>query len=199
MVSACGSSCSIVAVAGRRIDAADAKTVRFPYENAEPVQAALLRALKDAAALLIVGSAACGADLLALGAASDLGIRTRIILPFAPDVFRETSVVDRPHPDYWGSLYDRLVAEARERGGLIVLGRDRNDPDAYIAANQAIITETLIAANETVPPARPIALIVWEGAPRGSDDTTDNFRSAALERGFAITQVSTLIPFEMVR
>ena len=35
----------IIALAGRRIDAADAHTIRFPYENADPVRAAFLRTL----------------------------------------------------------------------------------------------------------------------------------------------------------
>jgi hypothetical protein len=189
-----GSSCSIVAVAGRRIDAADTQTTRFPHGNLDAVRAALSRTLENAAAMLVVASAACGSDLLALDAASVLGIRTRIILPFAPDVFRETSVVDRPQPVYWGNLYDRLIAEARGRGDLIVLDRDRNDPGAYVAANQAIIGEALLAASDEAPPARPIAVIAWEGAPRGADDATDDFRRAALQRGFTIEQVSTLAP-----
>jgi hypothetical protein len=188
------SSNRVIAIAGRRIDAADAQTTRFPYGNADTVRAALLRTLKDAEALLIVTSAACGSDLLALDAASAIGIRTRIVLPFAPDVFRKTSVIDRPDPVYWGNLYDRLIAGARERGDLILLDRDRNDPDAYAATNQAIIAETLRAANKDTPPARAIAVIVWEGAPRGHDDTTDDFRRAALQHGFAIEQVSTLNP-----
>jgi hypothetical protein len=187
-----GSSPSIVAVAGRRIDAADAQTARFPYGNADAVRAAFARTLENAAAMLVVASAACGSDLLALDAASVLGIRTRIILPFAPDVFRETSVVDRPYHAYWGNLYDRLITEARERGDLIVLDGDRNDPGAYVAANRAIIAEALLAASKEAPPARPVAVIAWEGAPRGDDDATDDFRRVALQRGFTIEQVSTL-------
>jgi hypothetical protein len=187
-----GSSYSIVAVAGRRVDAADTQTTRFPHGNVDAVRAALSRTLENAATMLVVASAACGSDLLALDAASVLGIRTRIILPFARDVFRETSVVDRPYPAYWGNLYDRLIAEARGRGDLIVLDRDRNDPGAYVAANQAIIGEALLAVSEDAPRARPIAVIAWEGAPRGADDATDDFRRTALQRGFTIEQVSTL-------
>jgi hypothetical protein len=187
-----GPSGSIVAVAGRRIDAADAQTTRFPYGNTDAVRAALSRTLESTAALLVVCSAACGSDLLALDTASVIGIRTRIVLPFAPDVFRETSVVDRPHPAYWGSLYDRLIAAARERNDLIVLDRDRNDPDAYVAANQVIISEALLAANKEAPAARLIAVTIWEGAPRGDDDTTDDFRRATLQRGFAAKEILTL-------
>ena len=183
---------SIVAVAGRRIDAANAQTPRFPYGNTDAVRAALLRTLKNTSALLVVCSAACGADLLALDIASVMGIRARIVLPFAPDVFRETSVVDRPHPAYWGNLYDRLIAAARERDDLIVLDGDRKDPHAYVAANQAIISEALLAANKESPAARLIALTIWEGAPRGDDDATDDFRRAALQRGFAAKEILTL-------
>lgn len=194
MASPGGSSPSIVAVAGRRIDAADAQTARFPYGNADAVRAAFARTLENAAAMLVLASAACGSDLLALDAASVVGIRTRIIIPFPPDVFRETSVADRPYPAYWGGLYDRLIAEARGRGELVILDRNRNDPGAYEAANQAILAEALLAASKEAPPARPVAVIAWEGAPRGDDDATDDFRRAALQRGFTIEQVSTLTP-----
>jgi hypothetical protein len=185
---------SIVAVAGRRIDASDAQTARFPYGNADAVREAFARAFENTAAILVVASAACGSDLLALDAASVLGIRTRIILPFPPDIFRETSVADRPYPAYWGGLYDRLIPEARSRGDLVVLDRDRNDPGAYEAANQAIIAEALVAASNEAPPTRPVAVIAWEGAPRGGDDATDNFRRAAVQHGFTIEQVPTLTP-----
>jgi hypothetical protein len=185
---------SVVAVAGRRVDVADAPTVRFPYGNSETVRSALLRTLESAVPLLVVASAACGSDLLALDAASAMGIRTRIVLPFAPDVFRETSVIDRPNPDYWASLYRRLIAEAHERGDLILLDRDRNDQNAYVAANQEIIAEALRAANKRAPPAHLVAVIAWEGKPRGEDDATDDFRRAALQRGFAVKEISTLTP-----
>ena len=69
-------------------------SLRFPYGNVDAVRAALLRTLTNTAAQVVVCSAACGSDLLALDTASVMGIRTRIVLPFAPDVFRDTSVVD---------------------------------------------------------------------------------------------------------
>jgi hypothetical protein len=95
MASSSESLGSVIAVAGRRIDAANAQVARFPFENVSAVRSALLRTFGNAGARLIVASAACGSDLLALDAASAMGIDTRIVLPFAPEVFRETSVVDR--------------------------------------------------------------------------------------------------------
>jgi hypothetical protein len=188
------SSLTIVAVAGRRIDAHDVQTARFPFGKVDGVRAAFAQTLENAAPKLLVSSAACGSDLLALDVASGLGIRTRIILPFVPDTFRETSVVDRPNPAYWGVFYDRLIAEVRERGDLIVLDYDRDDPNAYNATNQAIIDEALRAAHEGAPPARLIAVIAWEGTARNGDDSTDHFRRIALERGFSLKQISTLVP-----
>jgi hypothetical protein len=189
---------SVIAFAGRRIDADNAHPPRFPSANVEAVRASLWRTLKEAAASILIASAACGSDLLALEAASELGIRSRIVLPFAPEVFRQTSVTDRTQPAYWGALYDRLIAEARERSALIILGRNRDDSGAYVAANQAIIAEALVSAEKAVPPARLLAVIVWEGRSRGEDDATDDFRRIAQERGFSIKQILTLAPLSSI-
>ena len=45
---------------------------------------------------VLVCSAACGADLIALQAAGRVSLRRRIVLPFEPSRFRDSSVVDRP-------------------------------------------------------------------------------------------------------
>jgi hypothetical protein len=185
---------SVIALAGRRIDAENTQPPRFPYANAEAVRTSLSRTLEEAATSVLIASAACGSDLLALDAASELNIRARVVLPFAPDVFRRNSVVDRTQPAYWGALYDQIIAEARERGDLIVLDRDRDDSGAYVAANEAILAEALVAAEKAVPPARLMAVIVWEGRSRGSNDVTDHFRRMAQVRGLCIKEISTLAP-----
>ena len=64
----------------------------------------------------LVCSAACGADLIALEEAERLGLRRRIVLPFSPRQFRETSVTDRPGD--WGPFFDRLVEAAKVAGDL---------------------------------------------------------------------------------
>jgi hypothetical protein len=129
--------------------------------------------LENAAATLLVSSAACGSGLLALDAASALRIQTRIILPFAPDAFRETSVVDRPSPvvSTTDSLRRRVSAAISLFSISIVTIR------AYAAANQAIIDEALRAAHEggTAASAHSRGR-VWEGAARNGDDATDHFR-----------------------
>jgi len=96
---------AVVALAGRRIDLPEAPVPRFPLENVQEVGRRVCEALYEMHAVALVCSAACGADLVALEQAKHLGLRRRVVLPFAPERFRETSVVDRP--GNWGSLYDR--------------------------------------------------------------------------------------------
>jgi hypothetical protein len=52
---------------------------------------------------MVVASAACGSDLIALDVAGELGLERRVILPFEPNRFAETSVEDRPGE--WRTLY----------------------------------------------------------------------------------------------
>jgi hypothetical protein len=74
----------IIALAGRRVDAPDSKSVRFPStpENLETVRKRILDLLQTKDASALVSSAACGADLLALSAADTLGVRRIVVLPF---------------------------------------------------------------------------------------------------------------------
>src|ERR1700730_18749721 len=88
----------------------------------------------------LVCSAACGADLIALEEAERLGLRRRIVLPFAAKRFRETSVIDRPGD--WGPVFDRLIYSAEAARDLVALDWKDGDDDApYAAASQAIISE----------------------------------------------------------
>jgi hypothetical protein len=150
----------IAALAGRRIDAADAPP-RFPLANV--------------------------ADLIALEAAGRLGLRRRIVLPFAAERFRATSVTDRPGD--WGPLFDRIVGEVAAAGDLVLLGLEEGDEGTYAAANHAILNEAEGLAGGD-PPA-VVAVIVWEGASRGAGDLTEAFATAARARGHPVREVLT--------
>jgi hypothetical protein len=164
------SSQSIIAVAGRRIDSSDAQPARFPFVKVHGVRAAFARKCCSDAARF-VGS------VRFRSARSRRRVRTTHSDPDHPtvraciprDVCRRQT---KP-----GGLYNRLIAEARERGDLIILNFDRDDPSAYAAANQAIIDEALRAAHEggTAASAHSRGR-VWEGAARNGDDATDHFR-----------------------
>ena len=183
---------AIVALAGRRIDLPEAPVPRFPLENVQEVGRRVCEALYELHAVALVCSAACGADLVALEQAKHLGLRRRVVLPFAPERFRETSVVDRPGD--WGSLYDQQIAATATAGDLLVLDIAIGGDAAYAAANEAIVREAQALARTAQPDRthRLIAILVWEGAPRPGSDATARFRDLARRAGFEEQSISTL-------
>lgn len=188
---------AVVALAGRRIDPEPTQVQRFPFDQVERVRAEIADRLRQANATVLVCSAACGADLIALEIAQNMGVRTRIILPFSAARFRETSVVDRPRPEFWGSLFDRVTKIARARGDLVELDGGTENDAAYSAANVAIINEARTLAgvkdNGRSGAALPlIALVVWEGAARGVDDNTERFAGLARRSDFRVESILTV-------
>ena len=178
---------SVVALAGRRIDAENTSPARLSLAQVPLVRKRLTDLFITENASALVCSAACGADLIALEAAGRLELRRRVILPFAPERFRETSVVDRP--GRWGEAYDRVIAEVQAKGDLVVLSMVASDDgDAYQAANRAIVRE----AQKLAEPRKRLAVIVWEGAPRSDSDTTEAFRVLAEKAGFSQRFVLTI-------
>jgi hypothetical protein len=119
--------------------------------------------------------------------AKAIGLRRRVILPFPPQRFCDTSVTDRSGE--WGPLFDEAVADARRRGDLVVLGLDAGDTDdAYRAANRRILDE----AQELAVGAGVKAIVVWDGVRRGEVDMTADFLEEAERRGIPVSVVSTL-------
>jgi hypothetical protein len=136
----------------------------------------------------VVCSAACGADLLALEVAGVLGLYRRVVLPFARDRFRDTSVVDRPGE--WGILFDHVLDAVEPGGDLVVLGYTEGDEAAYPATNRAILEQ---AGALAVPLRQPVgAVVVWDGAARSAEDVTAAFLQEAQHRGLPVWQISTL-------
>lgn len=175
---------TVAALAGRRIDAQDSPNIRFPLSEAEHVSQKLIRHFRHENITHLICSAACGADILALEAAEKLAISTTIVLPFAPQIFREISVTDRP--GNWGKRFDRLVVAARDQNDLIVLGMETNDRRAYSETNRQIIHLAVTSRFQ-----RKIAYVVWDGKPRGSDDSTAEFLGMAISKGFTKRSVLT--------
>jgi hypothetical protein len=183
-----GSGGTVVALAGRRIDAEGAEPPRFPLARAPEVRRLVADELRALEARALVCSAACGADLVALEAAEALRLRRRIVLPFGRTAFLRSSVVDRP--GNWEALYNHLIDAAEASGDLVVLDAGEGAA-AYAAANAAIVCEAQTLA-AVMAAARRVALVVWEGAPRGEDDATEGFRRLAVAAGFECGSVPTL-------
>lgn len=177
----------IIALAGRRVDSANAKEPRFPLGNVESVRMRTRAVLAEKSATALVSSAACGADLIALSEAGQLGLKRRVILPFERKRFRETSVTDRPGD--WGPLYDQVLDEVEAAGDLVILQKGADD-EAYAAANHAILDEAIALANAVQKPVT--AVLIWDGVSRGDHDLTEEFGVEARERGLPVVEVKTI-------
>jgi hypothetical protein len=177
----------IIALAGRRVDAADAKQRRFPVENADIVRERIHAMLQTQCALALVGSAACGADLLGLSEAGKLGLRRSVVLPFDREKFRTTSVTDRPGD--WGPLYDEQLNQVEKNGDLLVVHANSED-NAYAEANHAIVDKALSLGLELQD--RVTAVLVWDGKSRSEGDLTEEFGVYARNKRIPVIEVMTL-------
>jgi len=178
----------MIALAGRRVDSADAEESRFPVGNVEIVKERTLARFQEMGATMLVSSAACGADLIAQWAANELKFeRRRVILPYERQRFRESSVIDRPGD--WGPLYDQILDEVEAAGDLIVL-QGGPDNETYAAANLAILDHAVELAKGAQQPVK--AVLIWEGVSRGADDLTQAFEVEARKRGVRVVTISTL-------
>ena len=142
----------VAAVAGRRIDAPEAGTSRFPASNEPAVTQRVRNMLVATAATTLVSSAACGTDIIALEVAGELGLRRRIILPFPRVLFRETSVVDRGAG--WGSRFDKVIEAVDASGGVVELAYAKDNPKAYESTNNVILDAALQEASRPPVSAR---------------------------------------------
>jgi hypothetical protein len=178
---------TVLAVAGRRIDAEDAEERRFPPENEAVVTARLRDVMIAATGRAVVCSAACGADILALETAAYLGLRRRVVLPFSRQQFRAKSVADRGED--WGRRFDAILEQLPSKD-LVELNLEPGDKDAYAAANSRILDEAITWAAKSN--RRALAVVVWNGFSRGTTDLTDAFRRLAIDRNLEAIPVPTL-------
>ncbi|MGA9671378.1 MAG: hypothetical protein WBQ94_19355 [Terracidiphilus sp.] len=178
----------IVALAGRRVDPKDQDHPRFSPapKSVELVKWRIRDKLLNLQASVLVSSAACGADLLALAEAGGLGLRRRVILPFDRDRFRSTSVTDRP--GNWGPLYDAVLDEVQAVGDLVIAPVAPADK-AYLETNHIIIEEALSLAS--MLRQKGVAIRVWEGKTRGEGDLTEEFGEYAQMKGLEVFDVMT--------
>ena len=178
----------VVALAGRRVDARDADVMRFPASNVPAVTQRIRNMLIGVAAVTLVCSAACGVDIVALEMAGELGLRRRIVLPFRRDLFRKTSVIDRDIS--WGHRFDALMEAVGASGDVVELTQPTDDRNAYALTNKEVLDEA--AREASAVGLRTVAMVIWDGLPRGPDDLTKGFLKEAQERHLEVVTVPTL-------
>jgi hypothetical protein len=160
------------------------------------VQDRIREVLKGTRARVLVCSAACGADLLAMEVARELGLGVKVILPTPRRKFRKTSVVDRPGD--WGEVFDRQMDLAEQEGAVFrVKPVAASDLDGYLSALKVILDQATACANrnrkgEAVDmPGRVTALVVWDGQSHGEQDVTAAFLQQAHARRLPVREVLT--------
>lgn len=177
----------ILALSGRRIDAIGANQPRFPPANVDRVSEAVYRLLVQQGATVMVSSAACGADLIALVEAGKLGVRRRVVLPFSREKFRQTSVVDRRGE--WARIYDTVLDEVDAMGDLVVMG-ELAKADPYTTTSRMILGEATAIGQERREAIG--AVMVWDGKSRGNPDYTAEFGAEARKRGLVVFEILTI-------
>ncbi len=190
---------TIVALARRRIDSEGATPARFPLDQEKRVKEELDAQLRALQPEILVCSAACGADLLALEVAAALDIPAYIVLPFERQRFRALSVTDRPGD--WGPRFDSAMDRAEASDRVVVIQPHFTDDDeAYTATTNAILDCAMEQASKADQEEhhgtadQVIAIVVWDGVSRGEGDQTDHFRREAIARGWTVVEISTRPP-----
>ena len=177
----------------------NASISRFPLVESDRVGREVEAVLREQRVTLVVSSAACGADLIVLHLAHRLGIRRRVLLPYAPERFRRHSVVDRPSSQQWnwGMLYDQVIEQVRDVGDVRILEDTPEGQIGYQAVNRALLDEAMAfgmpkseQAREMGPPQAK-ALIIWDGQARGVKDLTMHFAEEASNRGLPVLEILT--------
>jgi hypothetical protein len=171
----------VIVSAGRRVDAPDASTPRFPPQNVASVQARVEEYLQRQGPSAVVCSAACGADLILLHAAQN--IPRYVLLPSSAEQFRTSSVTDRP--GVWGPIYDQILRAAQVEVLTVPSGQD-----GYLAINNRLLDRAVAMATELG--TWVTALVIWNKQSRGPDDVTEHFLHQAKQRGLSVSEISTL-------
>lgn len=180
----------IVALAGRRVDPKERFPPRFSSTtgSVETVRQQIHDSLLSLQTSVLICSAACGSDLLALVEAGKLGIRRRVILPFNRHMFRAASVIDRP--GNWGQLYDTVIDEVLANGDLVTAHNASSKHASYLAVNHMIVDEAISLSG--VLEQTVIAIRIWEGHSRGRGDLTEEFGEYAQSMGIRVFDILTV-------
>ena len=99
---------AVVAFSGHLIDAPDRPEPRFPAALEPAVAAAIRQYLAGLREPIIYTSAACGADLICIEAALEIGAEVNVVLPFDRDDFVRISVA--VGGDGWLRGFDSAMA-----------------------------------------------------------------------------------------
>jgi hypothetical protein len=173
----------VIVSAGRRVDAADAATPRFPSANVNAVRQRIVDFFNQESPIALVCSAACGTDLLALDVAGQKHVKRYVLLGAEPAIFRKESVTDRPGD--WGALFDQVMKSAKAQVLKLPPGQE-----GYLQTNLDLLNRAQALAKKFGTSVQ--ALVIWNEQSRGPDDVTAHFLEQAKLRNIPVSEISTL-------
>lgn len=177
----------IILYAGVQADEVGRAVARLP-EGAEDDLLTRLRGLfQSLQPSRLVGALASGSDILFARAALLEGIPLRVILPFAKEDFRRTSV--EPRGDRWLAHFDRIVSDA----AVDLVEGDRpvqETAEAFNAHNLAMLDDAGALAEGT---DERVWVVVIRPTPDPAVQTvTDNLVLRAEERGHLVLDLAPI-------
>lgn len=152
----------VLAFAGHMIDAPDRSTPRFPAALEPAVAAAIRERLARLHLPVVYTSAACGADLIFVEAALDIGAEVNVVLPFDREDFVQTSVA--PGGDGWTARFHDALARAAR---VIMATEERYLGDDVLFEHAAMLLEGLCVLRASQMETSPSLLCVVEAAAPG--------------------------------
>jgi MAP3K TRAFs-binding domain len=184
-----GEAAVIVVFGGVQADPPGTPPYRFPASQVDDVSARVRSLLSSLSPRLLVGPAASGSDLVFLEQALALGLKTRIVLPFPADRFRQTSVESRG-PD-WVRRYEHVLAEVSAgRAELEILDEPEDDDDVYVRTNARLLAR----ARDLRLDGEEIVVIVLRPAGSDGSSVTDDLAARGQVAGFLVLDLDCLRP-----
>jgi len=145
----------VVAFAGHMLDAPGRADPRFPPALASAGHAALRARLARLHQPVIYTSAACGADLIFIEAAFEIGAEVNVVLPFDREDFIRTSVV--VGGDGWTQRFEAALARAAR---VIMATEENHLGDDVLFEHAAMLLEGFSVLRAAQLQATPMLLCV---------------------------------------
>ena len=175
----------IVVYTGHMIDTPGRADPRFPPELEDAIRDGIRARIEILAPVAVYGSAACGADILCLECAQELGAELHIILPFSAEQFRATSVDLRPE-GHWGDRFEKLLEQAKE---VLVISQRPPPVGESIFEYSNLIMTGLARLRAQMLDTSLHGIAVWDGRPAAGEGGTGSIAALWQDSGIPLEHV----------